>query len=128
LVPRRAVTVLLLERSGEVLLERRPATGIWGGLWSLPEVEPGGDVIRLCRTRFAAEVELRDPMQAITHGFTHFTLDLTPQPCNVVHWPRHVGEPGLLWLPLAEIGSAALPAPIKKLLRARASAGPAPAG
>jgi hypothetical protein len=31
-------------------------------------------------------------------------------------------EPGLVWLPLADVSGAALPAPIKKLLRARARA------
>jgi A/G-specific adenine glycosylase len=34
-LPQRALTVLLLERQGEVLLEKRPATGVWAGLWSL---------------------------------------------------------------------------------------------
>jgi A/G-specific adenine glycosylase len=48
-LPRRAVAVLLLERKGEVLLERRPATGIWAGLWSLPELAPDGDVRSYCR-------------------------------------------------------------------------------
>ncbi len=41
-VPQRAVRVLVLERAGEILLERRPAVGIWGGLWSLPEVADRG--------------------------------------------------------------------------------------
>jgi hypothetical protein len=39
----------------------------------------------------------------------------------VREWPRRAEEPGLLWLPLTDIGSAALPSPIKKLLRGRAS-------
>jgi A/G-specific adenine glycosylase len=125
-LPHRTVTLLLLERAGEVLLERRPATGIWGGLWSLPEIAPGGDAIALCRTRFAADVALRDPLQAITHGFTHFTLDLTPQPCDVLRWPKQADEPGLLWLPFADIGTAALPSPIRKLLQSRALPAGAP--
>ncbi len=29
--------LLLLDR-GELLLEKRPARGIWGGMWSLPEL------------------------------------------------------------------------------------------
>jgi A/G-specific adenine glycosylase len=121
IVPRRSITLLLIERCGEVLLERRPATGIWGGLWSLPEIESGGDAALLCRTRFAADVSLRKPLASIAHGFTHFTLDLTPQPCEVLRWPKRAEEPGLLWMPLAEVGNAALPAPIKKLLRSRVS-------
>ena len=121
-LPRRAITVVLLERHGEVLLERRPATGIWGGLWSLPEIECGGDIALMCRTRFDAQVTVREPLEPIGHSFTHFHLELMPQPCDVEDWPRRAEEPGLLWLPLADAAGAALPAPIKKLLRARANA------
>jgi len=121
-LPRRAVSVLLLERHREVLLEKRPGTGIWAGLWSLPELAPGADVLAHCRSRFAAEVALEPPLPAIEHGFTHFRLTLTPQPCAVRAWPSRAEEPGLLWLSLADVAGAALPAPIKKLLRQRAGA------
>ena len=117
-LPRRAVKVLLIERAGEVLLERRPPTGVWAGLWSLPEMDPDVDPARHCRRRFGAEVAVREPMPRLEHVFTHFRLTLTPQPCTVRRWPAHAEEPGLVWLPVAEAGGAALPAPIKKLLRA----------
>src|SRR5437667_424113 len=64
-LPQRAITVLLLERQGEVLLERRPAIGIWAGLWSLPELSMGADVVAHCRKRFAAQVALRPTLPAI---------------------------------------------------------------
>jgi A/G-specific adenine glycosylase len=119
-LPQRAVSVLLLQRHGEVLLEKRPATGIWAGLWSLPEVAVDADVVAHCQARFAAEVAPQPPLPAIEHCFTHFRLTLHPRPCAVRDWPRRAEEPGLLWLALAEVGNAALPAPIKKLLRERA--------
>ena len=119
-LPQRAVGVLLIERHGEVLLERRPATGIWAGLWSLPELAIGADATQLCRARFGAEVLPRDPLPDIEHAFTHFRLTLTPRPCIVQRWPKRAEEPGLLWLPLVDAGGAALPAPIKTLLRSRA--------
>jgi A/G-specific adenine glycosylase len=121
-LPQRATTVLLLERRGEVLLERRPNVGIWAGLWSLPELGRGTDAATYCRARFTAEVTPGDALPSIEHGFTHFRLTLNPLPCAVRRWPRRAEEPGLLWLPLADVGSAALPAPIKKLLRSRTTA------
>jgi A/G-specific adenine glycosylase len=121
-LPQRAITVLLLERQGEVLLEKRPATGVWAGLWSLPELSMGADAVAHCRTRFAARVAPQPGLTAIEHGFTHFHLTLHPQPCAVHEWPRRAEEPGLLWLPLADVSGAALPAPIKKLLRQRMGA------
>jgi len=118
-LPQRAVTVLLLERTGEVLLERRPSTGIWSGLWSLPELERGRDAAAHCRARFGVDVMLQRALPPIEHGFTHFRLTLHPQPCAVRAGGHRAEEPGLLWLPLAEVSGAALPAPIKKLLRTR---------
>jgi A/G-specific adenine glycosylase len=120
-LPRRALTVLLLERHGEVLLERRPSSGIWAGLWSLPELDIGADPVGYCAQRFAARVVALSQLPVIEHGFTHFRLTLHPQPCAVRAWPRRA-KPGLLWMPLADVGSAALPAPIKKLLRQRVGA------
>ncbi|HEV2978133.1 MAG TPA: A/G-specific adenine glycosylase [Casimicrobiaceae bacterium] len=120
-LPRRTLTLLLLERHGEVLLERRPANGIWAGLWSLPELDTGADPVAHCLKRFTARVAALPPLPAIEHGFTHFRLTLYPQPCAVHAWPRRA-QPGLLWVPLPDIGGAALPAPIKKLLRQRITA------
>jgi A/G-specific adenine glycosylase len=121
-LPQRALTVLLLERKGEVLLERRPSIGIWSGLWSLPELERGRDAAAHCKSRFGINVALQAPLAPIEHGFTHFRLTLHPQPCAVHGSGHRAEEPGLLWLPLTEVSGAALPAPIKKLLRERAQA------
>ena len=73
-----------------------------------------------CLARFGASVEAERALSAIEHGFTHFRLTITPQPVRVVRWDESADEPGTLWLPLADVGSAALPAPVKKLLVALA--------
>jgi A/G-specific adenine glycosylase len=126
-LPQKQCTVLLIERDGCVLLERRPATGIWSGLWSLPETELGADVASFCRTRYGAEIEVVAPLEPIEHGFTHFRLTLFPQRCAAMDWPSAFREtdaqPQLRWLPVGEAATAALPAPIKKLLVAWSVAG-----
>jgi len=115
-VPQRAVTMLLALRHESVLLERRPPTGIWGGLWSLPEIPAAMALEEFCRTRYSAEVDVGQALGPIEHGFTHFRLTITPQPCRVVRWTDAVNEANTLWLPLADVDGAALPAPIRKLL------------
>ena len=117
-LPQRVVRVLLIERAGEILLEHRPAVGIWGGLWSLPEVAPGDDVARHCRSRFGAIVDAGAELPAIEHGFTHYRLTILPQRIAVRSWPPRAESPGLTWLTRADAATAALPAPIRKLLRA----------
>ena len=117
-LPRRAVRMLVVERAGTILLEKRPAAGIWGGLWSLPEIGPDADVARHCRARFAASVIVGDELRPIEHGFTHFRLTIHPQRVTVRAWPSRAESPGLVWLTRDDALGAALPAPIRKLLRA----------
>jgi A/G-specific adenine glycosylase len=119
-LPQREVAVLLIGRGDEILLERRPPTGIWAGLWSLPEVSCDTDVAAYCRDRFGADVASGAALKPIEHTFTHFRLRLTPLPCTVERWPARLEDAGrnaCVWLPLPDATGAALPAPIKKLLR-----------
>jgi A/G-specific adenine glycosylase len=119
-LPQRALRVLLIERGGEILLELRPAQGIWGGLWSLPECALEDDALAVVQTRFGAVAQLRDALPPIAHGFTHFGLTLHPQRMAAAAWPARAEAPGTLWLAPEDAARAALPAPIKKLLRSLA--------
>lgn len=116
-LPQRAVRVLLFERGGAILLERRPDVGIWGGLWSLPELPLDDDPRIYARTRYGVDAEPGAALAPIAHGFTHFALTLHPQRMAVSAWPRHAEAPGQVWLARDEALGAALPAPIRKLLR-----------
>jgi len=116
-LPRREIRVLVLERAGTILLEKRSAAGIWGGLWSLPETDVAADVAAYCRTRFTADVAAGEELRRIEHGFTHFRLTMLPQRVAVRAWPSRAEAPGLVWLTREDALAAALPAPIRKLLR-----------
>ena len=116
-LPHRTVRVLVIERAGEILFERRPAAGIWGGLWSLPETAPDDDVAQHCRARFGAAVVPGEALPPIEHGFTHYRLTIVPQRIGVRSWPPRAEAPGLAWLTREDARHAALPAPIKRLLR-----------
>jgi A/G-specific adenine glycosylase len=116
-VRRRQVAMLVVIRGGEVLLEKRPAAGIWGGLWSLPESPPDGDIETLVRDRFGAEDAHVTPLAPFQHAFTHFTLEVTPWRIDARRMVEAVTEPGTTWLSVDEIPGAALPSPVKRLLR-----------
>ena len=53
----------------------------------------------------------------IEHGFTHFALTLYPQRVSVARWPLRAETPQYVWLSRDDALQAALPAPIRKLLR-----------
>ncbi len=115
-LPERAIAVLVLLCGGEVLLEKRPPSGVWGGLWSLPEIPVDADPIAAARDRYGVHAARPQALPPLAHGFTHFRLRIQPWLLQGRCGRGHVGEAGALWLPLAEVTGAALPAPLKKLL------------
>jgi len=104
-LPVKQATWFVLTHKGEVLLERRPSSGLWGGLWTFPEREPQG--ITLSSRRELAPLE---------HGFTHFKLKIQPVLCEAKRKPAHVAEPRGMWVDIGDAVGAAVPAPVRALL------------
>jgi A/G-specific adenine glycosylase len=115
-LPRRTTVMLILEHEGKLLLEKRPAPGIWGGLWCFPEVSATDDAIALCRHRFGAEVHLAKRLPDIEHGFTHFSLTIFPRHLRVSNVIARAGEAEYQWLPSEEARKVAIPAPVGRIL------------
>lgn len=113
-LPVRDVQMLLLLDRGELLLEKRPPRGIWGGLWSLPELAPDADPIRHCRDRLGFTPHAQQSLPRLSHNFTHFRLHI--QPVRVDLAPRRATHPGQIWLPPADALGAALPTPVRRLV------------
>jgi A/G-specific adenine glycosylase len=105
--------LLLLDR-GELMLEKRPAQGVWGGLWSLPELQLDADPASYCRERLGCVALAQHPLPRLTHGFTHFKLNIQPIRLHVS--PRDATPSGVTWLPPAVALGTALPAPVRKLV------------
>jgi A/G-specific adenine glycosylase len=78
-LPERATQFLLLNNSsGEWLLERRPSSGIWGGLWSFPELSTTDEATTWCGARDLQLCETPAALAPVVHTFTHFRLTITP--------------------------------------------------
>ena len=116
--PVRSVGMLVLLRDGEVLLEKRPPTGIWGGLWSFPELPVDGDVGAHCAAQLGCEVDSPVALEPLRHGFTHFTLDIRPFRCDVRRVKTRARQPGMAWFTPKQVENGAVPVPVRKLLRA----------
>jgi A/G-specific adenine glycosylase len=115
-VPTRKTWMLVLRAGDTILLEKRPPTGIWGGLWSLPEA---ADDIALAQV--ARKLGGDDRLQRLapfSHTFTHFKLDIEPRLGEVHAAPPELSNAETVWAPLARIDSYGVPAPVRKLLDA----------
>jgi A/G-specific adenine glycosylase len=115
-LPHRRTTMLVLEHGGEVLLEKRPAPGIWGGLWCFPVLDTGEEAEAFCRRRFGLQVGPAERLPEIEHGFTHFTLTISPQRLAVIHRACAVHETGHVWLTHTQVREVGIPAPVQRIL------------
>jgi A/G-specific adenine glycosylase len=117
--PRRSVTALVVhDPQRGVLLERRPEHGVWGGLFSVPELADAGDVDEWCLRHLGRRPRGRRPLAAIEHAFTHFDLELKP----VLVEPAPAGgavldRDGWLWYKPSSDPKVGTAAPIEALLR-----------
>jgi A/G-specific adenine glycosylase len=115
-VPTRRTTMLVLAHGREVLLEKRPSPGVWGGLWSLPELARGDDPAATSARCYGCEVAAVARLDRLRHGFTHFTLEIIPLLATVRRREPRAAQPGVVWLPVHEALGAALPVPVRRLL------------
>lgn len=115
-LPLRRTLMLVFSDGEATLLEKRPPTGIWGGLWSFPEVVDMEAAGALCRARFGCEPLASTRLPVLRHGFTHFSLDIEPVVMQVRRTNALVQESGSMWLSLDDAKRAALPVPAKKII------------
>ncbi|ALN58880.1 A/G-specific adenine glycosylase [Lysobacter enzymogenes] len=119
-VPQRHAQVLwLLDRSGRVLLQRRPPTGIWAALWTLPQHEDDEQAERWFETHLDGEYADGEALAPIAHAFSHYKLELQPRRWRAVALRARVGDnDGLRWFAREELAELGIPAPIRKLIEA----------
>jgi A/G-specific adenine glycosylase len=121
-VPTRQTWMLLLLDGDAVMLEKRPPSGIWGGLWSLPEAADEPALAERARD-FGVTPEhaaSSSALMPLTHTFTHFKLDIEPRVIELRPGavPHEMNDGLTAWVPLGNIDAYGVPAPVRKLLDA----------
>lgn len=116
-VPRRQSRFAVVTTGQTVLLERRPPSGIWGGLLALPEIPPQTPLDQWLVTHLGTQDAHIHPLPLLTHTFTHFVLDIAPWHIELPAPPHAVTEPAQCWLAFDQLESAALPTPVRKILQ-----------
>ncbi len=118
-VPDKYATMLLvMNNANEVLLEKQPSPGIWGGLWSLPQFDDRQAAETWYEKEYADTFRTIEELDSFTHTFSHFRLHV--QPLKVKHSTLSKGvmeANDILWYNSDTDFSGGLPAPIKKLFK-----------
>ena len=117
-IPTKSTLMLLIKNQhNEILLEKRPPVGIWGGLWCLPVCDLAENIQNFCRKEFALEVTELETLTSFRHTFSHYHLDIFPVILRVNNSVLQLCEAKpLLWYNEKSSRNLGFAAPIKKLL------------
>lgn len=119
-LPEQHTCMFLLENpNGEILLQQRPSQGLWGALYSLPELDSPDQLPALLHSLQLTEIA-RISLPVLSHTFSHFRLHIQP-------WLVHTQVAGVaemtttpqVWYNREHPPSIGLAAPVKKLLRSQ---------
>ena len=114
-IPEKYTTMLILRCGDEVMLEKRPPKGIWGGLWSFPQADES-QVEQLLSQLFGVSAAVDQSLPTRIHTFTHFKLHIQPQVFRVEKLDN-ICHSGQIWLGLEDAIGAAIPTPVRKVLQ-----------
>ncbi len=114
---REVVLVMVVREDGAVLLEKRPSSGVWGGLWGFPETATVDQVPAWCQSQVGIVPRQMQVRSVLHHGFTHFDLAMTPVEAHIASPPERAMEGNRwLWYNLKQPAAVGIAAPVARLL------------
>ena len=118
--PEKTIWMVILEDGhGRILLERRPPSGIWGGLWSLPELDPAygpEELADACERSLGLTCSQAEVTGGFRHTFSHYHLHIQPARLNVSNTATVADDSSYQWIHRDDALGLGLPAPIRTLL------------
>lgn len=110
--------LIILNQNKELLLEKRPPTGIWGGLWAFPEAETLDSAETMPINDFNCVVNSIESMELFRHTFSHFHLDITPVLIRSTYKSQKIMDSSrMVWYKLNNSLPGGIAAPVNKILK-----------
>lgn len=120
-IPVRTATFLIIQHGSRILLQKRPPVGIWGGLFSLPEIDAAPDansIQRLCRQLVSTSAKPYQSLPAFRHTFSHYHLDIHPVLVSLKKLPVKLIEADIqVWYNVNQPEALGLPKPVHKIIQ-----------
>lgn len=109
---------MALSADGRVLLEKRPESGVWAGLWCFPQFETLAQLQSGFASRFGYALTVSLLGDCFKHSFSHYHLLITPVQVAVSEGTQLLSDEGRYWHTIDQELTVGVPAPVKKLLLA----------
>jgi len=113
--PVKSTVMIALKSENRVLLAKRPSSGIWGGLFTLPESErllTESEIEQL----FSVKVASLTQLEAFRHTFTHYHLDITPVVATIKQVQDVIRDTSERWFELQSEAEFGMSVPTQKIL------------
>lgn len=111
--------LMILNEKNELLLQKRPPTGIWGGLWAFPEADSLDMAETMSTDQFNVAVKSIESMELFRHTFSHFHLDITPVIIRgQAKSQKIMDSQAQIWYKLSNPLPGGIATPVNKLLKA----------
>ncbi|MCP5474828.1 MAG: A/G-specific adenine glycosylase [Rhodanobacteraceae bacterium] len=116
---RSCVQLWVQDRQQRLLLKRRSPTGIWAGLWSLPEADTQAAAIEILHGD-GLRARSSSVLTSLRHEFTHYSLDI--QVLAVEVEAAALTDNDTRWFATPEALALGLPQPVRRLIESQAAA------
>lgn len=120
-IPTRTATFLILKKGQQILLYKRPASGVWGSLFSLPEIAGKPDfaaITDFCQQHYQFSPRTHQSLKPFRHTFTHYHLHIFPVVLELKKTSiKFMEESQQIWYNLETPKSIGLPKPIQSILQ-----------
>ena len=115
---KQTIFTIIENKDGEVLLEKRPSVGIWGGLWSFPECPVNENLSTWIKKKYGSFVSDQTEHKTLRHTFSHFHLDIRPIRVKLIKDSVSVKDQGdIIWYKLNGSSQLGMAAPVTKITR-----------
>lgn len=109
--------LLLYQRDGRIYLEKRPPTGLWGGLWCMPVI----DDLATCPITYIQEryalISLKNwDLIAMKHRFSHFQLEIKSQALLTTATDEVIAESTGRWFHKQDIQKLGVAKPVHEII------------
>lgn len=115
-LPEKTAYFLLLQHGERVWLEKRPALGLWGGLFCFPQFSERDGLVFWLQQRDVKSNRMKQ-LSTFRHTFSHFYLDIVPMWLESSAVAGGMDEGLGLWYNLAQPPLIGLPSPVDFLLQ-----------
>lgn len=123
-LPIKQSTFIIFKEKKRLFLFKRPPNGIWGGLWSFPELPGAPETQRIrefCHRHYSLSIKKYENLAGFRHTFTHFHLDIYPILINLQKRWKKMYHENEVWYDLKAPHSLGLPRPVQAIIQLIAS-------